>query len=80
MTSAAELEVAEVELAAGARAATTEELAVGLGVGMAAEVRRWRSQGGRTARRRCGRGPTLEPTMGPGSWFVEFHAFRGGYL
>ena len=52
-----QLEVAEVEVAAGARAATAEEAAMGLVPGAAASVRRRRSRGGRTARRRRGRRP-----------------------
>jgi hypothetical protein len=52
-----QLEVAEEEVAAGARAATAEEAAMGLVAGVAAAVGRRRPRGGRTARRRRGRRP-----------------------
>jgi hypothetical protein len=65
-----QLEVAEEEVAAGARAATAEEAAMGLVAGVAAAVGRRRPRGGRTARRRRGRGSQLPcregtPPTGP---------------
>jgi hypothetical protein len=64
-----QLEVAEEEVAAGARAATAEEAAMGLVAGVAAAVRRRRPRGGRTARRRRGRRPRGSADGSPGNHF-----------
>jgi hypothetical protein len=61
-----------VKVAGGARAATTEEAAIGLEAGAAAAVRRRRPRGGRTARRASCRQPT--PSRGHARTTSRGHA------
>ena len=71
-----QLEVMEAEVAAGARAATAEEVATGLAAGVAAVVRRRRPRGGRTARRRRGRRPRGRADGSPGNHFFVWTGSR----